>query len=379
MRYAVFAVLCLGLPTVAAAQSSQFGVRGLGIPIRPLSTEALATGGAFGFFDIQSSWNPASVGAAIQVTSVFTITQNFRSSTNPFGQSSGQDNRFPQIMVVGPIGGTNLAAGVSVSAYTDRSFALGSRDSITLRGNRMEVIDTLSSRGGLSDLAGTLAWKVNRSLVVGGAFHLITGSNRVQNQRMFSDTTFTTAVERTDLSYLGYGVSLGFTARLTSHFSVAGTVRSDSHLNVKRDSLGTVGTTDLPVSAGGAIRWQPSQKVGLAAFGNWKQWSTADADLKAQGGIGAMNTYDLGAGVEIVRNLKQPGNQPIRFGVRYATLPFPLLAGVQPHEFGVSAGSGIRFTGGRGGLDLSLERIWRSAETFTEHNFVVTLGISLRP
>ncbi|MEZ4585688.1 MAG: hypothetical protein R2909_04715 [Gemmatimonadales bacterium] len=96
----------------------------------------MATGGAFAMFDPESSLNPAAVASVLQFTSLLSNAQSFRSSSNPFGSATGRDARFPQITVLGPIGGTNLAAALSISGYTDRSFAIGTTDSITLRGER---------------------------------------------------------------------------------------------------------------------------------------------------------------------------------------------------------------------------------------------------
>ena len=64
MRRALL-VLCLAaVPGAAAAQSSQFGVRGLGLPGRSLSTYAFGTGGAFGMFDPASGLEPGRAGPA---------------------------------------------------------------------------------------------------------------------------------------------------------------------------------------------------------------------------------------------------------------------------------------------------------------------------
>ena len=144
----LLSLVILALPTAIHSQSSQFGIRGLGLPIRPLSPRAIATGGAFGLFDLESSLNPATTASALQFTSLFSSAQNFRTSTNPFGSSSGKDNRFPQIIAVGPVGGTPLGVSISMSGYTDRNFALGTADTIDLRGARVGVFDTLISRGG---------------------------------------------------------------------------------------------------------------------------------------------------------------------------------------------------------------------------------------
>ena len=84
MRTALlFGLALLTTPAGLQAQSSQFGVRGLGIPVRPLSPRAIATGGAFGLFDLESSVNPATPALAVQFASLFSSAQNFRRSTNP--------------------------------------------------------------------------------------------------------------------------------------------------------------------------------------------------------------------------------------------------------------------------------------------------------
>jgi len=374
--------LSIGLLLVTAplaAQSSQFGVRGLGIPMRPYSPRAVATGGAFAMFDAESSLNPAAIASVLQFTSLVSNSQSFRSSTNPFGTASGRDARFPQATVLGPIGGTNLAAALSLSGYTDRSFAIGTTDSITLRGEQVAVFDTLSATGGLSDIRAALAWQVTRSLHVGAAGHLIPGSNRVLNSRAFSDTAYAGATELNELSYLGFGFSTGIVARPVARVAIAGLFRVDGSLTTRRDST-DIGSIDLPTTLGGAIRWQPSLRLVMAGSVLRRNWSVSDADLRAQGGVGALNTTEIAAGVELIRNNRNPAHKAIRFGAHYATLPFPVTEAIQPHEVGLSLGTGIRFTGGRGGFDIALEQLWRSdSEGFSERAFVITLGVSLRP
>src|SRR5688572_8067969 len=91
------------VPSAVGAQSSQFGVRGLGFPGRGLAVRAIGTGGAFGLFDPESSQNPAALASIVNFTSVFTVTQGFRTVENPAGTASVRDTRFPQLMVVGPV------------------------------------------------------------------------------------------------------------------------------------------------------------------------------------------------------------------------------------------------------------------------------------
>lgn len=375
---AIIGLLLTGASTLAA-QSSQFGVRGLGLPVRPLSPRAVATGGAFGMFDLESSQNPASIAGVLQFTSLLTSAQNFRTSTNPYGTATARDNRYPQIMVTGPVGGTRVSASVSMSGYTDRNFSLGTADTIQLRGAPVGVFDTLSSRGGLSDLRVAGAWQISKSVSFGVGLHAITGSNRIDNRRHFADSTYAVAVEQSQLSYLGLGISTGITIRVAPRLSIAGTYRNDGHLTIDRDSS-RIARTDLPSSYGAAVRWQPSMKVAWAASYQAKQWSSSSRDIVAQGGVGADNVYEVATGFEFLRDSKNPSQKPFRIGGHYATLPFPIRAGSQPHEVGIAVGTGLRFVGGRGGFDVALERNWRSDGTgYKEHATVFTFGISIRP
>lgn len=379
LRGPVLVLALLAMPASLVAQSSQFGIRGLGLPMRPLSPRGLATGGAFGLFEGESSLNPAAAAAVPQFTSLLTLSQNYRNSENPFGSASGRDARYPQMVVAGPLGGTRLSAAVSVSGYTDRSFSLGTQDTIDLRGERLAVFDTLSSSGGLTDVRVALAWAAKPGLNLGLAVHAMPGHNRIDNRRAFGDSAYSSAAERAELSYLGFGASAGAMLRVMPRLTVAAVVRSDGHANVERDTLPTA-RTDLPISLGGGLQWRAAEKLNLAAAYFRRNWSSADADLKAQGGIAALDAYEVSGGVEIWRDVRRPDHRPIRLGVHYATLPFPLRVGKQAHEVGLAAGTGFRFVGGRGGVDFALQQLWRSdGDGYSERATVVTVGVSIRP
>src|SRR5262249_48976254 len=128
------------------------------------------------------------------------------------------------------------------------------------------------------------------------------------------------------------------------------------------------------------VRFQPTLRLGLAGSYTRKNWSTADADLKRQGGIGALDSYEIAGGMEILRDPKNPNRRPWRLGAHYSTLPFPFKVGRQPHELGIAVGPGVRIPSGRAGFDFALEQIWRSdGGNFTEHATVFTIGLSLKP
>jgi hypothetical protein len=378
MRPAALLVVSLLLPTPVWAQLSQFGVRGLGYPGRELAARAAASGGAFALFDPESSVNPAALGGVTLLTSVFTINQNFVTQENPAGSASTRDTRFPQLMVTGPVRRSGAALGFSYSNYTSRDFSVATMNSIDLRGVPVGVTDSFSSRGGLSDLRLAGSYRIHNRWVFGGGFHVITGSNRLQSHRLFADSNYLSATQRSEISYAGLGMSVGVLRQFGPRFAVGALARSDGHLNVDRDST-RVGRVDLPYSLGLGFRWQATGKLDLATHGLYRTWSGANSDLLAQGGVGAVNTVEIAAGGEFTPDLKRPFRWPLRFGAHYAQLPFPLVPGGRPHEVGVSAGTGMRFAQQRGGIDLTVEHVWRSEDAYSERAFLVGLGISVRP
>jgi hypothetical protein len=377
VRYASLLILLTLLPGVSGAQSSQFGVRGLGFPGRGLAVRASGSSGAFGLFDPESSLNPAALGAVPTLTSVFTLTQGFRHTENPAGTASLRDTRFPLLSVAGPVRSA-AAFGISYSNYTSRDFTVVTQDTLDLRGAPVGVTDSFSSRGGLNDLRLAGAYRVHDRWTFGAGFHIITGSNRLESGRVFSDPSFLASVQRSEISYAGVGLSAGVIRQLGARLAIAALLRTDGHVNVDRDSA-RVGTVDLPYTFGLGIRLQPVGQLELGVQSIVRTWSGANSDLLQQGGTGAENTFEVAAGVQYTSDPKRPYRRPIRLGVRYATLPFPLLPGEQGHEVGVSLGTGMRFAQQRAGIDLALEHLWRAEGPYSERALLVSLGVSVRP
>ncbi len=377
MRPALAVLILLAMPAAAAAQSSQLSARGLGQPGRWLSTRSTATGGAFGMFDPGSSVNPASLGEAHTLTVSFMGLQDFRNVENPSGTASLRDNRFPLVSVAGPTRRMPLVLGLSYSNYADRDFSFATVDTLDPRGTPVEVFDTLSSRGGISDFRIAGAYRLSRT-TLGGGFHILTGSNRLESRRSFQQGTYLPLTEKAEVSYGGIGASVGLIHQMGSRLSVALLARTDGHLDVDRDSA-RVGELDLPYTLGMAARIQLSSQLALAGQGVYRTWSATNSDLLATGAVGSDNTIDLSFGGEILSDIRRPTRGPIRFGGHYATLPFLLELGQQPTEVGVSAGSGMSFAQDRGGIDLALEYLWRSAGEFKERVFQLSIGVAVRP
>jgi hypothetical protein len=376
-RLLLLALLTLA-PATVAAQASQFGVRGLGVPGRPLSTRAAGSSGAFAMFDAESGLNPASIAGLPAMTATFNSRTSFRTVENPAGSESLRDTRFPYVSFGGPARGTPFAVGVSYSTYTNRDFSNATVDTLELRDVLIPVFDTLSSRGGMSDLRIAGSFKARERSVIGGSFHILTGSNRMEEHRTFTDNQYLPVRQSTELSFVGVGMSLGTVQQLGRSLWVAAIARSDGGASVERDSA-PVGDIDLPYSLGLGLRWKAGARLDLAGHGIFRTWSGANSDLLALGGSGSDNTVELAFGGEFVSDPRRPNRAPIRFGAHYATLPFLLPPGLQPEEYGASLGSGVRFAQDRGSVDFAVGYLSRSTGDFDEHGFTLSFGVAVRP
>ena len=380
MRRALLVLaFALWAPFGAAAQSSQFGTRGLGMPGRAIDTRTFALGGGYALFDGESALNPAALGSVTAVTADFTSLQDFRTVENPAGDASVRETRFPHFAIAGPVRQTPAVLGISFSNYTSKDFTLASADTVILRGVLVPTTDTLGSRGGLSDLRFAGAYRIRSAWMIGAGFHIITGTNRLRFNRSFADTTYRPATQQTELSFSGVGLDVGVIRNFGPGFSVAATARTDGHVSVDRDSIPTRATIDLPYSFGFGIRWRLQPRIEVASQVLYETWSGANSDLIAAGGIGSDDTYEASFGAEFTPSLRHPTRPPLRLGVRYGTLPFLLEPGEQPSEFGISGGTGFRFGQNRAGLDLGLEYVWRAAGAFSERAFLLSLGVTVRP
>jgi len=366
MRRLFLLLLIAGLALAAPvlAQDSQFGIRGLGTPGRGESVRARTTGGAFAAFDPFSPLLDASVADVRRVTAGVTTGTSWR--TVAFGTQSAslRVSRFPAFVLAGPIS-SKFVVMAGFSTYLDKSFGITTRDTIDIRGTPQAVRDEVTSDGGVSDLRIGLAARLHPRFAVGVALHGLTGSTRVTALRHFADsTTYRTSIARDEVAFHGLGGSASALLDLGADLRLAAWVRSDTHL--RADIRGrTVSDDDLPFAFGGAVRWRPGTEAAVAAAVTWRSWSG--------GGLNAHDTFNWSLGTE----LGSP-TSPVRFGVRGGQLAFG-PGGKAPTEFGLSAGIGKQFSGGRGRLDFGIERLERKGTGLTERVWSFLLGLTVRP
>jgi long-subunit fatty acid transport protein len=374
----VYSLLCV-VTTGAAAQSSIFGVRGLGIPQSPISVRAVGMGGSVALVDGLSSTNPAAITSVVGLTAGFNYFQDWRSTTTPGGDGSARDDGFPLITVVNRYKESPIYFSGSFGTYTDRDFGIVTTDTTQVNGLPVGYRDSLESKGGISDFRLALGYRRSRTLSLGFGFHFITGSNRITLHRTFGDTVLADVNQRSELAYNAIGLSLGAVFHPSEKLLVAAVIRHDGEMNVDRDSLQAY-TLELPWSFAGSAQYRVGQKAIVNADVEYSTWSDANAEIQEAGGVGADNTLRASLGAEITTSVTSPGKFPLRVGVRTAQLPFPLAPGEQPSEFGVSTGTGLRFAKGHAALDLALERIWRKADGgFSEDAWIFSFGLVLKP
>ena len=270
MRTATIAiVLALAVPPLAA-QDSPFGIRGLGVPGRLESVRSRSTGGAFAAFDPQSALDEASIAGATRLTATTAGAASRMSDDLAGTPATRRTARFPLLQVYGTTW-ADVPAQVASPATPN----------------------TRISDGGVSDLRFVVARRMSTHLFIGAGFHILSGSTRVSAERSFTDTSkYRPSGESQEIAYDGVGfsssalLSIGHSGAL----QLAAYWRSDSRLRGQVGKGTTVSSNDLPMMAGGALRFRLAPQAVLGASLTYRNWSvSADSN--------AYNTTNWSAGL----------------------------------------------------------------------------------
>lgn len=365
-RAAVLAgvVLALAGARAAPAQSSPFGINGLGVPGRFESARARATGGAFAPFDPLSALTEASLVGLRRLTASANSATSYLTDELGGERATRRETRFPVWQLAGPTW-SRVTMGTGVSTYLDRSYRVVIHDTVTLGGGRQAVTDVLSGDGGVTDLRAVAARSFG-SFDVGIGFHLLGGSTRFDVLRQFTDTSSYGSVEQTgEVAYRGTGYSGSVILRLGRGVRIAAFGRTDTRLRTEENAV-RVAENDLPTTVGGGAQWQPSPDVTLAASLMRRSWAGAVDS-------GGFNTTSWAVGAE----LGAP-RLPLRLGARGGDLPFGPGPSA-PRESAFAVGSGFQLSQGRGIIDFTLERSRRTGAGLTETAWTVLVGMTVRP
>jgi len=347
----------------AAAQDSQFGIRGLGTPGRWESVRSRSTGGAFAPFDPLSSLSEAGLADVPQLTATAMETASYRDAEVAGTTSALRATRFPLLNVAGRVH-RRLAIAAGFTTYLDRTWDVTLRDSSLLRGALERYTDEVTSDGSIADLRLAAASRLSRRIALGAGLHLLAGSTRETAERRFDDTSFHTVQQLAEVRYSGVGVSGSVLLGVAPGLSVTGWVRADRRLRATVADT-TSADTDLPRMAGGGMLFSPSPSVRFVGSVACRGWARA--------GAGAFDTWSWSAGAEI-----GAGHMPFRFGVRGGQLPFG-PGPTAPTEFAAAAGTGRAFAQGLALLDVGVERLERRGGGLTERVWTALAGITVRP
>jgi hypothetical protein len=365
IRHAALAVLAL-LAAVhpSAAQDSQFGVAGLGTPERWESVRARTTGGAFAAFDAASPLTDAALADWGRLAAYGSASTSYRTVAVGGEEAELRATRFPTVTVGTPVSSRIVMAG-GHAGYLSRSFSLVTRDTIMIRGEPEGLSDEISSVGGVTDLRIAAAVRPHRIIALGASFHLLTGSTRQTMVRRFDDSlTYRATGQVDDVRYDGLGAAGSILLLPGGGLRLAGWIRSDTRLRF--ESPDSSGTYDLPLAAGGALAWRLTGGIALAGAIDWRDWGGTP-------GVNSFDTFSWSAGAEV-----GSPDAPLRFGARGGQLPFGPGAEA-PTEFALAAGKGLRFSGGRGVLDVGVERLTREGPGLRETVWTLLIGVTVRP
>lgn len=360
---AVALTLLAGAALPLRAQDSPLGIQGLGMPGRFESARARATGGAFAAFDPFSVLTEASLSGLGRLTATATGAASYLTDDVSGLSGSRRTSRFPLFQIGGPAW-SHVVLAAAFSTYLDRSYHVVVNDTIPLGGGSQAITDDLSADGGVTDIRFVAARRFGH-LALGAGLHLLAGSSRFQFLRSFADTsTYGQASQAGEVAYRGSGISASAILAVGGHLQIAALWRSDSRL--RSEEVGAVvASNDLPSSVGGALLWQPAPEASLAVSLLRRSWATAvDSN--------AYNTTNWSAGAEFGRAV------PLRVGVRGGDLPFG-PGGRAPHELAFAFGTGRTFAGGRGIIDVALERLRRTGAGLTETGWTALLSVAVRP
>ncbi|MEX0690306.1 MAG: hypothetical protein WD934_02160 [Gemmatimonadales bacterium] len=367
-------LLLVLLAPALQAQNSVLGVRGLGFPGRWSSALSRGVAGADQLTDPLSAINPGAVVLFPAATAGITISGGYRDYDLGTAAVDGlRETRFPVIVAGGRLS-QRFGFGVALSTYAERTWDLTVTDTVMVRGTPVEVTDRLRSLGSIANMTGALAYRPIPQIGIGVGLHAITGSTRLDARRTFADSAFREYRQSAVTTHSGFGVGLGAVVIPVPDIRIGLAFRKDGTLATDVD--GVVQTdVSLPTMFAVGINAIAMPGLRLAAAAIRRTWSStapvfaSDTDTR--------DTWEFSGGLGLDGAVGPP--LPLRFGVRYAQLPYVPAGQPTARELDVAAGTSFRFGAGRGVVDLAVERVLRDGGGVQERVWQITMGMTVRP
>lgn len=346
------------LPCAARAQTP-LSSQGLGYTLFPLDARARGLGGiGLGLPGGNLSLvNPAEDATLLAPAFGVTVQPDFYNGEAGGFASSGRTQRFPVLHAVFPFA-RRFSASVGYGAFLDRRFQTEVSDTQDIGGTPNAVTDRFSSTGGVSRLRLAAAARAGKGLSVGIGADLYTGVARDSSIRVL--TGLTPSLRETVWAYRGVGVTTGARWEPSDALRLSAAVTTPAKLRTEAegDSLVAAREFNLPLTADVGASGRIAQSTVVALAARWSGWSSADTQLREQGG--ARDVRAASAGIEYEGVAFAGKTLPLRLGARYTELPFRWqsngASSAFPNERALSAGLGARLASGAAGFDFGVER-----------------------
>ena len=378
MRSLSAAALVLAFVVSAASLTAQgtLSTQGFGYPTGQLGARARAMGGGPADLDPISPLNPATIALLGRPGVYFEYAPEWRRVSTASGGEGSAVSRFPLAAANIAIG-TRWMIGLSTSTLLDRSWETVNDLTIGQPPDTATAEATFRASGAMNDVRVSGAYRLHPTLSIGIGIHALTGESRTERRLVVPDSAnFIPALERRRFGYSGSGVSAGVTWRPVPNLGLGASARTGGTVSASGGDT-TLSTADYPTRFGGSVEFTGIRGISLAGRFGWTGWSNLESLSLTD--VPVTDTWEYGAGLE-GRGPGLLGVDPaLRVGYRSRTLPFGLPDGSEVSENGFTGGIGFPVAGGRGTLDLTIERLIRDAPgEASERAWVVGIGMLLR-
>ena len=373
MRLRLATALLIGVAPTLAAQGN-LSVQGLGYPPGQLSTQAKSMGGATGEADPLSPLNPAATGLVSTAILMMQAEPEYRKVTIGTVTQSTSVSRFPVFVGVLPLG-SRWAVGVSASTLLDRTWETSMRDSQVVAGETIRHTRDQSSDGSIADVRASVSYAFTRWFRIGVGGHRYTGRDVLRTQLTFDDSSFTTDVQQTTISFGGSALSAGAHVLLARKAAIGASYRVGGRLNVY-EGTEVVGSGFAPDHYGVSVVYLGIAGTAIAvraAKDDWTRMTGVAPTLTIHEGL------DLGAGADVTG--PNFGGSPVslRVGARWRTLPFSADATPVKEQ---TWGGGFAFPMARGDVQLNMglfRASRRGSAGVSETAWTLSTGFAIRP
>ena len=366
-------VLLVVLALAAQAQGS-VATQGYGYPTGQLSAAANGGGGAAAEIDAASAVNPAALAAGARYSVYLQFEPEYRSTRLGGAEEPVRVMRFPGFALSGGWG--KFAAGVSFTTLLDRTWLNQYADTQSVGGIATPSTVIASSDGGITDARFAVAYAVRPRLQVGLAIHAVSGQNRIDFGRTFSDSSGLGSAEQSStLNFGGRGLSLGVIGMPIQDLVIGASLRTSGPLSVRQDGQ-PLASADLPSRMGIGASWIGIPNTTLSARVDKTRWTRMAALGSTR--MSTFDAIDSGAGLEVVGPRIAGGATALRVGIRDRGLPFG-VDGKAVGERTTSGGLSVPLGRSRGQIDLGLQRATRTSSVATEKAWLLSLGFGIRP